>query len=447
MSIPISHQPRPAGAEKPTGGRIFAIVGALFLSFGLCIHDAGAQEAERDDLRLTEKQAVQRALEQSDLTRAWGASVTEARARAVSEGAWPNPSVSYTHEQSYEQPDAVGEDFILIEQELPLSGERGLRSDAANADADARRHEVTAEMARAAAEARTVYYAVLHLRQRIEVRTAWLDDMREFENVLARRVDAGESSTYDLERLRQEMAEIAADIEFDRAALAKQQSTLRGILYLSDRDGTVVPTGELMPGEIPGNSALREAVDARPEVAAASSRVEAAEYSKRAASRWWVPGPTVTAGYRGASVAGEHYPGFVAGLSLSLPLFNQSGGERLAAQAKLERAKSRRALLRRKYAAEVIGLAEQTRRLRAAAATYRQQGLDRAERVVEVARSGYDAAEIGMLELLDAYRGLVDARLRALTLAKSAREHEIELRRNLGQPNPDVQRPSERSDE
>lgn len=443
MLIPISHQPRPAGTKEPIDGRFLVVAGMFLLLFGFSSGSASAQDYEPQKLRITEKQAVQRALEQSDLTRAWGATLSRARATTISAGAWPNPSLSYTHEQSYEQPDAVGEDFVLVEQELPVSGRRGLRADAANANAEAQRHEVTAEMAHAAAEVRTAYYAVLYLRQQLEVRTAWLDDMREFEKVLVQRVDAGESATYDLERLRKETAEIAADIEIDRAALAQQQSELRGILYLSDRDGTVVPTGELMPGEIPGNSALREAVDARPEVAAATSRVEAAEYSERAASRWWVPEPTVTAGYRGASVAGEHYPGFVAGLSLTLPLFYQSGGERLAAQAELERATSRQALLRRKYTARVIGLAEQTRRLRAAAATYRKEGLDRSERVADVARSAYDAGEIGMLELLDAYRGLVDARLRALTLAKSAREHEIELRRNLGQPSPNMQRPTE----
>jgi cobalt-zinc-cadmium efflux system outer membrane protein len=109
----------------------------------------------------------------------------------------------------------------------------------------------------------------------------------------------------------------------------------------------------------------------------------------------------------------------------------------------MERAKSRKHILRRRYEAQVTGLAEQVRRLEKVASTYREEGLQRAQRVVEVARSAYDAGELGVLDLVDAHRGLFDAGLRALELARSARTHEIELRRNLGQPTVDAKRPKE----
>jgi cobalt-zinc-cadmium efflux system outer membrane protein len=423
------------------------VAAACLFGLGLPLGTADAQESQRAELRVTERQAVQRALEGSDLTRSWGASVTRARARAISEGAWPNPRLSYSHEQSYEEPDAVGEDFVLFEQTLPVSGRRGLRADAARARAEATGQEVTAKMAKTAAKVRTAYYEVLHLRERIAVRVTWLDGIRELEQILVQRVEAGESAAYDLERLRKETADIAADIEVDRAALAERRAQLRGMLFLSARDGEVTPTGQLMPSEIPSDASLREAVEGRPEVAAAESRVEAARHANRAASRWWVPEPTVSAGYRGASVAGEHYPGFVAGVSLTVPLFYQNGGERLAAGAELERARSQREILRRKYRARVQGLAARTRRLQEAAKTYRADGLARSKRLVEVAREAYDAGEIGILELIDAHRGLVDTRLRVLELARSARQAEIELRRNLGQASPDVERPTEQRDE
>jgi cobalt-zinc-cadmium efflux system outer membrane protein len=428
---------------KPTAGRFSVLASLIWLLLGAGAGEARAQNADGDELRITEKQAVQRALEHTDRTRAWSASVTEARAEAIREGAWPNPTVSYTHEQSYEEPDAVGEDFVVLEQALPLSGRRGLRADAARASADARRHEVTARMAKTAADVRTAYYDVLYLRERIALRVQLLEDMRQLEALVVRRVEAGESAAYDLERLRKEIADAEADVGVDRATLDRERARLRGVLYLSDKDGDIVPTGSLMPGELPSDEALLGAVSQRPEVAAATSRVEAAEYAERAASRWWVPEPTLSAGYRGASVAGDHFPGFLAGVSLTLPLFDQSGGERLAARAQMERAKSRRRLLQRKYEAQVTGLADQVRRLEAAATTYRKEGLERSERVVEVARSAYDAGELGILDLVDAHRGLFDARLRALELARSARTHEIELRRNLGQPTVDVKRPKE----
>lgn len=418
--------------QKPIGGRLLV---AAALGVIVAVWQPSPLQAQPSALEITEKQAVQRALEQTDLTREWGATVTEARASAISEGAWPNPTLSYSHEQSYEEPDAVGEDFVIVEQTLPISGRRGLRESAARQRAEATRHRVTAHMVEVASQVRRAYYAVLHRQRRIDARTRWLDEMKALESKLARRVEAGESAAYDLERVRSEAAGIVADIEVDRAELARSRAELRGLLYVSEKDGPVTPRDTLMPAGIPSDEALDQAVDARPEVAAAREHVEAARLTEKAASRWWVPEPTVRAGYRGATVADEHFPGFVAGISLSLPIFSQSGGERLAAQAALERTRSRYNHLRRRYRANVRGLAAQTRRLIAAAQTYRTDGVARSKRVVEVALVSYDAGEVGILELLDAYRGLVQAELRSLELANKARGHEIELRENLGRPN------------
>jgi cobalt-zinc-cadmium efflux system outer membrane protein len=58
----------------------------------------------------------------------------------------------------------------------------------------------------------------------------------------------------------------------------------------------------------------------------------------------------------------------------------------------------------------------------------------------QIARAAYQEGEIGILELLDAYRVSLQSRLRSLDLASAARQAEIELERVVGEPvlNPEV---------
>ncbi|MFB6259753.1 MAG: hypothetical protein ABEJ96_11940 [Thiohalorhabdaceae bacterium] len=67
---------------------------------------------------------------------------------------------------------------------------------------------------------------------------------------------------------------------------------------------------------------------------------------------------------------------------------------------------------------------------------FRQQALAESGEVTEIAESAYRAGELGILELLDAYRGQLDARLRALEMARAARASWIDLARTAGGARP-----------
>jgi cobalt-zinc-cadmium efflux system outer membrane protein len=437
--------------KKPNVHRFF--VWAIFLVLGpLAIQPAAAQSqpdqsqpdqsqpdqqtSDEEALILTEDEAVRRALSLPERTDIWQAQVAGAKAQALSRGAWPNPQVQYSREQTFEDNQAISEDFVLLEQALPLSGRRGLLADAARKRAEAIRLEALAQGRHISLRVRQAFYQALYRQRRMEVRRQWLGRMKEAEEALAQRVDAGESAPYELERLRKELAEIQASMAIDQAMLDTRRTDLAALLGMTSAETqkSLRMSGQILPDALPTDQQLRASIQNRPEFVAARERIEAARLETQAASRWWIPEPTLTGGYKGAdsgNIDAERFHGFVAGIALAVPVFNQHDGERKAADAALVRAKSQQQLIERRLNAEVLGLAQPARRLKKAAQTYRTQGVERAQRVLEMARQSYFGGEVGILELLDAYRGAIDSQLRALDLSAETRELQIELRRSL----------------
>ncbi|MBK5104547.1 MAG: hypothetical protein JJE42_09885, partial [Burkholderiales bacterium] len=69
----------------------------------------------------------------------------------------------------------------------------------------------------------------------------------------------------------------------------------------------------------------------------------------------------------------------------------------------------------------------QALQLIAAAERYRREALAPSAELVRIAESAYRAGEFTVLELLDAYRGALDAEITALELEAKARLARIEL--------------------
>ena len=102
-------------------------------------------------------------------------------------------------------------------------------------------------------------------------------------------------------------------------------------------------------------------------------------------------------------------------------------------QAEQEQAETQRARLARQIRAEVEGAR--------AVLMVRQEALDAYERATlpsndelrRITQAAYQEGEIGILELLDAYRVSGSARLRRLDLQAAVKEASIELERVVGE--------------
>ncbi|QDG49488.1 TolC family protein [Persicimonas caeni] len=408
---------------KPIAARSFAVT---VLAVLVCAAPTATAQESTEAPSLTEEQAIRLALERPALSDSWEAQVADAEAAALTEGAWPNPEVAYTREQVFEDAETVSENVIVLEQTLPLSGRRGLLAEAAKTRARATQLETRAHRRLIEAHVRRAFYRVLELQRRTKVRAEWLERMATFEDQMIQRVEAGENAPFDLQRLRAEIAQVQASNSVDEAALARRRAALAALLGRGPGEVDVQVTGNLAPKRLPNQSTVRQSVERVPEVAAARKQVEAAELRTRAASRWWVPEPTLVGGYKGETLGDAQFHGFVLGIGLALPVFNQLEGEQMAAEAALVRAKSRQELLEQRLLAELAGIAAKTRKLSETAESYREDGVERSEELLDLARQAYDAGEIDIDALMNAYRRAVDSQLRLLELEAGARASKIE---------------------
>jgi cobalt-zinc-cadmium efflux system outer membrane protein len=76
---------------------------------------------------------------------------------------------------------------------------------------------------------------------------------------------------------------------------------------------------------------------------------------------------------------------------------------------------------------ELRGFWRQATRLRQAAVTFADQSPPASEDLVRIAETAYRGGEIGILELLDAYRSRLEAHTESLELQMKARRARIEL--------------------
>jgi cobalt-zinc-cadmium efflux system outer membrane protein len=146
-----------------------------------------------------------------------------------------------------------------------------------------------------------------------------------------------------------------------------------------------------------------------------------------------VPDLRLEGGWKGVDLGRQgRTDGFLLGASLSIPLWDQSSGLARIAEGEARAARGRRALLESELDGELGGARSEAVRLRRAAAEFREQTTAASSDLVRIASAGYEGGELGLLGLLDAYRGAADDFLNALDMEHAARRARIELDRLTG---------------
>lgn len=370
---------------------------------------------------LTEDDAVRIAQASQSVVALSAAQVDLARSDVTRERRWPNPTLEYTREDAGE-----AEQFLTLSQSFDFSGRRALRRRAAELRVEATEQEVAGQQLDLARIVRAEFSRAANQQELVRVLTEWSRKIGAAAETAARLQAGGEVSGYDRRRLERERIGAEARLAAERGALVAAQRRLAGLLGVERLDGVTLQRP--VPPDIPADAELTARIEQRPDVAAVGKRIEAATLDRQAAQRWRVPLFDLTAGMKNT----EADSGAILGAGVSLPLFNRNHAELLRANAELAMLTAQRTLLVTRGRAQVGGLAEEARELRNAARLFREQALPTSERLTATAEAAYRAGEVGILELLDAYRTALDAEVEAAELEQRAREAEIELTRALG---------------
>ena len=193
--------------------------------------------------------------------------------------------------------------------------------------------------------------------------------------------------------------------------------------------------GDSNPGKplLAREEAVQLALRRRAELRAETARLAQIDLERQAAEHLRYPEPILSVGLKRAAVAPNRLDhGVVVGLTLPLPLFSKGRTEVARLSAERERTQARRDFLAQQVLATVGGAwAFYSTRLEAWQG-FEKETTEITNDLLRIAQVGYQEGELGILELLDAYRVRRHTRLRRLELQAALKEAEIELSRVVG---------------
>jgi len=404
---------------------------ALALGLSLLLGSTNARaDGKTESLSLAEFAALlAKGLPEDALVRA---GVLDAEAEVERAKTLPELGISLERQEVFAEGEGVVlQSSIALGWSLDLSGRRGLRLDAANASLQATRLRGERAHGLVAVDATAIYLQAARARNRLASLERSRQPLVKLTDAVGQRAKEGDVSGADVARFALALSEHDDRIAEARAALEIAETRLGALL---GRPGRIVATEDLALPQTP----LREPAATRPDIRAADEEIGSGHALINAASRWWVPTLDLSAGYLstdfgpGSGPGADVARGYLATLSLSLPIFSRGQAERKTGEAQVARARAKRAVLERRVSAETAAarmlLASSVERVKA----HEETRLPLAAELVQKTESAYAGGEATALDLRDAYEKSAEAQLRALELRYEARLAELELWRAAG---------------
>ena len=365
---------------------------------------------------LSEAEAIKAALAQGDFAALGAAESAAAEARVRAIPRLDNPEAHISREGVSGSAGRETEWKADVTQPIDISGRRSSLRGAARAEAAAVSAEVARRRQQRIAEVREAYVGCAAASEKVAIVQRYSARLREAERIVTLRTRAGDTAVYDLRRLRVEARSAEAELQIARGELGAECSALARLTGISDAQPSV-PLAVLLPGS--PAAAARAAVANRQDLVARQARVAAAEAETRAAQRARIPDLSVGLGYKRISNEDGSAGGPTAAVGVRLPLFNSGRAAVDEARARQRVREAELALARREVDASIAAAAARASAGVAAAHEAREAAAD-AARLSTIAESAYQGGEIGVVELIDAYRTGRDAELSIVDLTERA---------------------------
>lgn len=402
--------------------RAFAAIGLLMLATTV---------AAQHNNTLTEKTAIQLGLSRPPVQQRSEANITQAQSDVISAATWPNPKFLYERETLDNDEDPVEQKFLFTQQ-FDFSGRRSLRKQAAGRHLEATQYKSDAWRAELTKNIRERYFSALFQQERRQVFKATQQRISLISNALQKRRREGDVSIYDYQRVITERATIEAEVSNAEADFRSAWQTMWALLGANSQDFQSLQA-ELIPGAAAPLEQLTASVDNQPALRQLKEQSEAFALQQRAETRTF-PDVTLGLGLKREEIKDQSDYGLVVIASIPIPVFDKRKDKQTRYQAKALMAQSDYQLAHDTARAELRGLWQQGTEYQRSAVKFRQDAVETAQKLIEITEAYYRAGEVGILELLDAYRSALNAQLTALDLEFKARNAHIKLDHISGGP-------------
>jgi outer membrane protein, heavy metal efflux system len=367
---------------------------------------------------LTLQEAVARALAGNPTLASARQHVSATQATKITAGLRQNPTFTVLG-QGVNLPEVnnFGGNTYFYSANVSRLFERGQkrrwRLDSANATSDQTESLYHDDERQLVLAVRQAFASMLLAKASLAVADENLTDYRKTVDLSKSRLDAGDITRTDFDRIDLQQAQFESD--YDNAKLNLQQASAQlQLLFGVDRP---VPdldvTGTLEPPPIPLTMAEAEtkALDARPDYMAARQGLQIAEANAKLAVAMGTIDPTVSGEYE------RNGPDNSAGFSVSIPLriFDRNQGEKERTRYEIESSRSAVTAARNQVVSDVdqawlaLDTAEKM------AQRYNSHYLDEAGRVRDNLQFSYRNGNTTLLDYLDALRDYRAIHLSSLT--------------------------------
>jgi cobalt-zinc-cadmium efflux system outer membrane protein len=400
--------------------------GRTVLVAGLCALVVQAVSAQT----LTEEQALARMRLEHPQIQVLDLTVRELEADTHERTLLPNPAFTYTREDSGLNVD----DFLLVTQELPLRGRRGLLGEASAQAVTAAQAGADADLLAFDTRLRLAFTDLLMAQAQVAVLEDGLTALTGLVDVLRARESEGEGSLFDRLRAEREMADTDVDLESAEIDLLRSQVQLAFYFMPGSDPTTLQAAGALTDGADIAEleSLLAPALERRGDYRALIHRETHWVAERRAAQRLRFPETSITAGLKRSWSPTLRDSGYALTATVAIPLFNRGQAQVARAEAARARVNAERSVLGAQIESQVRAAHAAASRYADLTDRYRAESVEPASELVAIATAAYQEGEYGVLELLDAHRVKLGAERRLLALSAAARRAAIDLNHAVG---------------
>jgi cobalt-zinc-cadmium efflux system outer membrane protein len=363
---------------------------------------------------LTLREAVARSMTASPELAAFPYEERAADARILQAGIRPNPEASLRVENFglTHQIGEANESTLELSQLLELGGKRRARLRDAQAgkalvrfDYEAKRLEVMANTAQA-------FYEVLGAQRRVALNEEVVKLAAEIAPEIQKRVEAGKASA--VEQTRNDVAVASARIGLEQAkhdlTAARRKLAAKWGVNQPDFAGVSGDLEHCSPPLALANYLARLSVN--PAIARWSAEVDKRQAALAREKAEGNPDLTIGGGPRW--LAGESTVGFVAGVSIPLPLHNKNAGAIREAEVEVQKVAVDRKAAEANLIAEAGEIYEDMAKAYEEIQILTADVLPNARKTMDAVKEAYAAGKLSQLDILEARRTINEARLQHL---------------------------------
>lgn len=356
---------------------------------------------------MTMQQAVDRALADNPALASARSHLSAVRATMLTARARQNPSLTLLG-QGVTLPEinnAGGNPFFYsasVSRLFERGNKRGLRMEAANDTTQVTESQLRDQQRQIVLSVRTAFTNMLAAKAALGIAEDNLTDYRKTVDLSKARLDAGDITRTDYERIDLQLAQFESDDDAAKLNLRQASAQLQQLFGVSHPSATLDITGtlDLPPVTLTMSDAEALALAARPDYKAAEQSVALAESNARYAIAGGTADPTVASEYERSGADNTF------GVSVSFPLriFDRNQGEKERTRYEVDSSRFALTAARNQVVSDVdqAWLALDTARLQAI--RYNTHYLDEAGRVRDNLQFSYRNGNSTLLDYLDALR-------------------------------------------